>query len=273
MQVPHLFPALLGEPRPEAAEPADLGRTPSARVRAADEFGYVQVVDGERIFKAALQADVLIRLECRPGQFVSPGGTLASVWPAERASDSLAAAVRAGVITGRYPSSRHDVEFGIRQIADMAVRALSPGVNDPTTATTCIDHLGVILGAAINRERPSPYRRDDEGNLRVVAWGPDFAELVHLAFDPIREYGKRDPRVLGRVLTVLLGLSELTEDRGRRTVLAHAGQQAARAAEQGLDDEEDRAGVMRLARRVMALRPPPEGSGVSARSGGWNGHG
>ncbi|HEY8491896.1 MAG TPA: DUF2254 domain-containing protein [Dehalococcoidia bacterium] len=268
-QVPRLFPEPAGEPAPSPAavlEPA--GSPAPVHARA---FGYVQAVDAGRILKVARAEDVLIRLERGLGDFVAPGARLAAVWPAERASDALAGAVRAAVVTGTSPSLRHDVGFGIRQLADIAVRALSPGVNDPTTATTCIDHLGVVLAQVINRAPPAPLRRDAEGRPRVILPAPDFPDLAALAFDQIRTYGKHDAAVLRRMLQTLLYLAALTESPARRAALARLGEQVARAAEQGIDDEEDRSRVMRLARQVMALRPPeggPPAGGVAAGAGG-----
>lgn len=112
---------------------------------------------------AAREGDVLIRLEKRPGDFVPHLSGLGAVWPAERCSDSLAGQIRDAFILAPYPSIEHDIEFGMRQMADIAVKALSPGINDPTTATNAIDLLGVVLSHAIGREIPSPLRRDGDG--------------------------------------------------------------------------------------------------------------
>lgn len=237
-QVPHLFPAPLGKGAPsEGPLPAITPRGTAARVRS-DDHGYVQVLDYDGICDAAEKADVVVRVEQAPGDFVSYRAVLATVWPADRCSQALAAAIRQSLVLARYPSIEHDVQFGIRQIADIGARALSPGVNDPTTGTNCIDYLSVILAHVIGREIPSPHRRTKAGDVRVVARGPAFDRMVHLAFDQICLYGRRDPRVMRRVLESLAHLADLTGDLERRAALAGMAERAVAHLPEDLDPDE-----------------------------------
>lgn len=191
-------------------------------------------------------ADVLLRLAKGPGDFVSHGSRLATVWPADRCTEELADRVRASFVLARYPSIESDVQFG--------VRALSPGVNDPTTGTNAVDYLGVILSHAIGRRIPSPYRRaDGAGRVRIIAEGPSFGSMVHLAFDQICRYGKSDPRVLKRVLQTLAHLAELTSDIERHAALVEMTDEVMACAARGLPDR-DRRPLETLAAGVRAGR-------------------
>lgn len=252
-QIPVLFPAPIGQGE---AEPRPVAETGEAVTVRSETHGYVQVLDYDRLLRAAAEADVVVRLTQGPGDFVSFGSRLATVMPAERCTAALAGTVRSTFVLDRYPSIEHDVQFGIRQIVDIGIKALSPGVNDPTTATNAVDYLGVILSHAIGRQVPSPHRRaDGDGRLRVIAMGPTYASMVHLAFDQICLYGKGDPRVMKRVLETLAHLAELTADLERRAALVEVADEAMAWAARGLP-ESDRAPLERLAGQVRAGRAP-----------------
>ena len=118
----------------------------------------------------AVEHDLVVRIGRRPGKFVIDGGELARVWPGDRLDDALAAAVRGAFYIGPQRNLTQDVEFAIDQLVEVAVRALSPGVNDPFTAIACVDRLGEALCALAGREVPSPYRYDD--GRPAPRWSP-----------------------------------------------------------------------------------------------------
>lgn len=232
-----------------------------------EHFGYVQRVDENAVVEIAKQGDLLIRLESEPGDFVSAGQVVASIWPATAASPELDQAIAASFLLGTYPSLSHDVEFGIRQVVDIGVKALSPAVNDPTTATNAIDHLGVILSAAIRRDILSSPLRDDSGRVRLIIGGPDFEHMLHLAFDQVRHYGRGDRRVLTRVIAVLRHLSTLTSEPQRLQALINVGQQILQAARRGLEDEEERQQVIEAGEEFFASLQPAGANPEPARPG------
>ena len=148
--IDRLFPEELGqetrgaEPE-EDAVPASFER--EARPVAAAGDGYVQAVENDQLLKLAAEHDLLVRLARRPGHFVVKGSSLAHVWPGERLNEALAGRLRATFQLGPRPTPTQDVEFAVEQLVEVAVRALSAGVNDPFTATTCVDRLGAALWA------------------------------------------------------------------------------------------------------------------------------
>ena len=109
-----------------------------------------------------------------------------------------------------------DVEFTVDQLVEVAVRALSPGINDPFTAIACIDRLGEGLCRLAGRSMPSPFRCDEEGRLRVVARPTTFESVANAAFHQIRQYGRTSAAVLIRLLETFEMVAEQThreEDR------------------------------------------------------------
>jgi uncharacterized membrane protein len=100
-----------------------------------------------------------------------------------------------------------DVEFVIDQLVEIAVRALSPGINDPFTAITCLDYLGAGLHRLAGRSIPSPYRYDEKGQLRVIAYPLTFGDLADASFRQIRQYARSSPAVLVRMLEVMAAVA------------------------------------------------------------------
>ena len=101
-----------------------------------------------------------------------------------------------------YRTIEQDPGFGIRQITDIAIKALSPGINDPTTAVNCLDYLGLILRVLVRRRIPSPFQYQ-EGRLRVIARGPAFDLLLDQMFHEIRLNAGNSFFVVRRMLEIL----------------------------------------------------------------------
>ena len=143
--------------------------------------------------------------------------------------------------------------FGIRQIVDIAMKALSPGINDTTTAVMCVDYLAAILvRLAARRIAASP--RLDQGKLRVIARGPSFESLLAEAFDQIRQNAAGNVAIMSRMLGALQTIASLTASPSRRRVLREQVQWIAELAERTIESPHDRARVeSRLARVREAL--------------------
>lgn len=167
----------------------------------ASGAGYLQLVDHEGLAELARQHGVQIHVSVEPGDFVSPGSELAQVVGAEL---SLPASLRcAGAFDlGPTRTMQQDAAFGLRQLVDIALRAISPAINDPSTATICIDRLGSLLAYTAQRRPGARVLRDGETVL-VVAPQPSFADLVDLAFNQLRQYGRGDLAVSIRILHAL----------------------------------------------------------------------
>ncbi|MDT8442133.1 MAG: DUF2254 domain-containing protein [Desulfuromonadales bacterium] len=243
--IERLFPENIGRGAPRIpTEPPHAGfldmfdREARPIVSAGD--GYLQYVDGDTLMALAMQEDVVIRLERRPGHYVVAAGPLALVWPGSRVTDQLVARVNTAFALGNQRTSGQDIEFAVNQLVEIAIRALSPGVNDPFTAMTCVDRLGSALCRLAQRDMSSPYRHDTQGQLRVIAPVITFPDITDVAFDQIRQYGRTSTAVTIRLLeTIARVASSAYRPEDRAALLRHA-EMIARGAREGLPEEEDR---------------------------------
>jgi uncharacterized membrane protein len=172
------------------------------------------------------------------GEFVVQGMPLASLALETSPEKETVAALQSAFSINRYRTVEQDAAFGIRQIVDMALRALSPSVNDSTTAVLCLDYLTAILARLARREIPSPHRYE-EGILRVITVGPTFAGMVADSFDQIRESAQGNVAVMLRMLDALDAVASLTVSPGRRRALHEQVQSIAELAERTIESPHD----------------------------------
>ncbi|MBW3596843.1 MAG: DUF2254 domain-containing protein [Planctomycetes bacterium] len=223
---------------------------PGGRIRAARD-GYVEAVHLGGLMEAAKKHDVVLRLELRPGDFAIAGAVLATVWPAEGA-EAAEDDVRGAVLIGLRRTSQQDVICPIEDMVEIAVRALSPGINAPFTAIACIDRLAAALGKLAQRRIPSPYRFDRGGCLRVIAPSVDFPQALEAAFRQIHYYGRNDLSINVRLLDALAVIGALADRQGDRQALLQFAERIQRNCDAGLDDGDDQQTLRRRSREVIA---------------------
>jgi uncharacterized membrane protein len=209
----------------------------AAALVTAERSGYVQRLDGEAFLGLRPGAETTIRLERLVGSFVLRGEPLATVSPAATGTVEVAAAIRRAYVLGPERTPEQDVEYGVRRVADIALKALSPAINDPTTAMTCVDSLGMLLvrlaGCPIAPLAGSPSERDGViGEVRVTWDDRAFERCVDVAFAQVRHYGAADAVVMSYVLDTLRRVAALVPDRHRPVLrrearLVHASALAA----------------------------------------------
>ncbi|MBO0905256.1 DUF2254 domain-containing protein [Jiella sonneratiae] len=202
-----------GQTERGAGEPRAYGRIPSDRV------GYLQIVDRESLIEAARRDEVVVRVVCRPGVFVHEGQTLFEVWPAERCGPQTGERLLASIAAGTRRSPRQDINFLFDELVEIAGRALSPGVNDPYTAITCMDWLTAAMAAIAAKHPGDPFLVDDEGHLRALIEAGDFASYLEIAFGHLRQYAASD-MIAGEHLVACLGkvLPACREDSQREAI-------------------------------------------------------
>jgi uncharacterized membrane protein len=174
-----------------------------ASIVSARQSGNLQLVDLDGLEAVAEELALVVRLEARPGEWVQEHAPLFSVWPATAANDEVAGRLIDRLTLGDQRSIEQDAAFGIRQLVDVALRAISPSINDPTSAADCIQRLGQILVAAGMREQPARCVHDDDGRLRILVPRRGYDELVELTFDQLRAYGHGKADVLVTILDTL----------------------------------------------------------------------
>jgi uncharacterized membrane protein len=217
----------------------------------AGASGYVEATNHAGLLKTATERDLVLRIEFRAGQFIVRGECLALVRPGDRVDQSLVEEINAAFVMGPQRTLEQDVEFSIHQLVEIAVRALSPGVNDPFTAMTCVDWLGAALCDFLDRKRPSPYLCDDHGKVRVIMPQFTFSGLMDAAFNNIRQNARRDASVTIRLLESLAVIAQrAARKEDIASVARHAGM-IKRGSDEGLPEEDDRKDVEVRLRKVM----------------------
>jgi uncharacterized membrane protein len=164
--------------------------------------GYLQEIHHQKLVSAAARAGALISVPFRPGQFVLQGETLASISPASKQA-SLAPLVLRNITMGRHRFLSQDVEFGVAQIVEIAIRALSPAINDTFTGVASVDLLGEALTILAEAPQSSGRWFDTNGKLRLQVRPLLLPRLVKQAFDQIRQAASDNPAVLIRLLSTI----------------------------------------------------------------------
>jgi uncharacterized membrane protein len=254
--IDHRFPESVGEEASEAPADADAALADLAwQPVAARRSGYLQAVDADGLLGWAVAHDAVVRLEAAIGDFVIEATPVAWVALARDTSgdedDDLRGAVAGRFTVGTYRTVDQDAAFGVRQIVDIALKALSPGVNDTTTAVTCVDWLGALLVRVADRRVETPVRAVD-GRVRVIARGTSFEQLLRLTVDEIRQSAAGNVSILARLQEMLARVGATTRARARRQLLAEQVRLVDETAGRTVDSAHDRARLAALADRARA---------------------
>ncbi len=217
--------------------PANFERETSA-IQAASS-NYVQAIDIEQLIQIAAAANILIQLQHRPGDFVIKGSPLVLVYPAQSAGKKLPKQVNDAFVLGSKRTDQQDVEFSVNQLVEIAVRALSPGINDPFTAIRCTDQLSAALCHLAQKEIPSTYRYDHQDQLRVIAKPVTFADVTDSAFNQIRQYGQTSVAVTIRLLEAIAVIASFTHTQADRAVLLRHANMIDHGSQTGITEELD----------------------------------
>ncbi|AMV70474.1 DUF2254 domain-containing protein [Desulfuromonas carbonis] len=206
--------------------------------------GYLQAIDHAGLLELAVDRDLVIRIGHRAGHFIVAGAPLVEVWPGTAADgEDLVKAVNGHFITGQKRSQEQDLVFLIHELVEIAARALSPGVNDPFTAISCINHLGAALCDLAQRIFPPILKKDAANRVRVVSYPTTFDRIVAASFDQIRQYGRTNAAVSIRLLQTIRLILPFTCYPEQRNALLHQAAMIERGSRDGLPEESDRRDV------------------------------
>jgi uncharacterized membrane protein len=196
-------------PEDRPAPPAGSVPTSGGIPIIAGSSGFLNSIDQDALLRVARDCGAVVRVDRLPGRFLVMGVPFATAWPVEGATngaetrEELTQGVNGAIATGFERTNVQDVGFGFRQLVDVAVRALSPGINDPTTAVHVIGHLSALLCLLVKRNPGPESLTDDDGTIRVVLSLPTLGDLLDLAMNQPRTYGAADPAVADRLLELL----------------------------------------------------------------------
>ncbi|MGA7965174.1 MAG: DUF2254 domain-containing protein [Gammaproteobacteria bacterium] len=212
--------------------------------------GYVQSVHSASLLDFARNRKTLVRMERGVGAFVVKDTALASLALAYPPDQEMIDALNEAYRIGRLRTVEQDPSFGIRQLVDMAMKALSPGVNDTSTAVMCIDYLAAILARLACVQFPSSHRYEG-GTLRVIAIVPTFGDLLAEAFDQVRDSAEGNVAIMARMLSAIDAIASLTVNPDHIRVLDEQLQWIAELADRTIESTHNRA---RIEARLTEVR-------------------
>lgn len=250
--VDRLFPERLREDEEENGDDVfstSLTHRPWSAVPAW-KTGYIESVDMKKLLDIAREQRIILRMERGIGEFIVEGTPLVSVMNMINPKDELIARLNSIYAIGRQRNVGQDASFGIRQIVDIAMKALSPGINDTTTAIMCLDYLAAIM-VRLSARRMSPPHYLDNGELRVIARGPSFESLLSESFDQIRQHGASNIAILLRMLGALQTIAEQTTNPVRCRAVHDKVQCVADLAEHTIEFPYDRERLQSRLRQVQ----------------------
>lgn len=245
--IDNLFPDELGEAE-EDDDPAGSVSQRLWRSVPATDSGYIQDIDSEKLLAFAEEQTAVVRMSKGVGEFVTRGEPLLAI--TAEATEETRSRLNGMFSLGHHRTVDQDSAFGVRQIVDIALKALSPGVNDVTTAIVSLDYLGTIL-VRMARRRTAAWKRGTNGDLRILGRGPTFQSLADDALDQIRDAARDNAAIYLRMLDTIGTVAAQTCAQGRRRVLAEHVDRTQETALRCLQSEWNRS---RVRARVAAVK-------------------
>lgn len=204
----------------------------------SSKSGYLQFVGYAKLTEIARLLDATIRLDYRPGHFIVAGRPIAKVFP-QGAAQQVEKALAKAHITGPHRTLMQDPVFAIDQLVEIAIRALSPAVNDTFTALTCLDWLSAGLSQLSRRELSVNVYRDGEGRIRLIGAVWRYELMVGRAYDKIRQAAVGMPAVLIRILDNLSVVAMATTSHSQRDVLLSQAEMVRNSAQESVVEQND----------------------------------
>ena len=221
-------------------------------VVGSPESGYLQFIRRSMLVELAVRYDAVIKLHHRPGHFVVRGHPFLTVWPAAAAPD-VERWLRRSHITGPYRTLTQDVAFAVDQLVEIAIRALSPAVNDTFTALTCIDWLGASLCRIARDWDPDPICRDEQGLVRLITAPVSYERLIERAFEKVRQAAAGMPAVIIRQLDALALITHSTRRPEQLPVLLAQAEMIHRLAKETVPEPADLADIESAYQALVSL--------------------
>ncbi len=230
-----LYPDQIGSGDGEGAEPKFQFAGTETAVPSL-ETGYVQFIDGDELLKLAVEHSLVIEVAANPGDFVRTGDSLVRIEPGRGLDDKVCGALRGTFGLGERRTATQDIDFLFRQLTEIAVRALSPGINDPFTAIECLDRLSAALSRLAGRTIPSGHRRDEQGHIRVITRPVTFAEMARTSLGSVRRYGETHEMVISRLMEAIRDMAPFIRRDEDRDALAEEARHALDASARWSDE-------------------------------------
>lgn len=253
-QVETLFPEKLGEVN-KSEENIDISAAISSYQRRisikSPTSGYLQYIDSEDLIEIIIRNDSILELFQRPGAHLVKGLEIGLLYSNSNLEKDELQKISQKFVIGKTKTSQQDLEFSIHQMVEIALRALSPGINDPYTAIACIDNLTATMSYLAQAKFPSKYRYDEEGNLRIIADTLEFEGVLDAAFNQIRQFSGGSPAVIIRLMEALTTISRFTtDDSQKKSVIRHA-EMVLNTGRQTIKEENDLKDLVKRSKKIL----------------------
>ncbi len=187
-----------------------------------EKDGYVQAIDDEALWELIVKADLVLEMLVRPGDHVVKDSPICTLHSRHPVPEELKKEIAGTIILGYYRTSEQDIEFSIDQLNEIALRALSPSLNDPFTAMACINRSCSAMCRLTDRKFPSPNRKDDQGVVRIISRRtPTFGSLFHASFDKIRRNAEGNEAVLRHLTWAMTVIHQRARTGEQREIILH----------------------------------------------------
>lgn len=252
-RVDDLFPSAMGteqESKVQINVPGILAQYSHQVKVQSPKNGYLQYVDNNALIKILYKGDALLELYCRPGQHLVKNIQVGYLHCQEEWGEEDVKKIQNQLVIGRIKTAQQDLEYSIHQMVEIAVRALSPGINDPYTAITCIDNLKTTMCHLAQVKFPSNHRFDEEGYLRVIVHRIDFKGALDTAFNKIRQYSGGNVAVIIRLMEALTEIYQFSSKESQNAAILRHAEMVLRVGidtikeKNDLDDLKERANVI-----------------------------
>jgi len=241
-------------PAADTSEPIEPSReiwSSEAGQAVSSRSAYVQAINEGRLVLVSRELDAVIEVAVRPGDFVVAEQPLATIYGEQELDEDTVREIREAFYLGDRRTATQDIEYVLMQLVEIAVRALSPGINDPFTAMTCVDRIGSALRLMASRREPPRRLLDDDGVVRVALDRTDFDGVLDTGFLQIRQHAAPHAAVLVRMLEALRSIADGTRTETQRAAVRKHADAVARAGGK-LADELDRRDVAGRYHAVLA---------------------
>ena len=219
----------------------------------AAAHGYMRYVDIDSLIKLGVKHEVIVELFYRPGDYLVENQEIGRVHGQESLKDEVLSEFRSQFIFGKSRTKEQDLEHSIHQLVEIASRALSPGINDPFTAISCINNLTSVMCYLAKAQFPSSNRYDESGELRLVTKVLTFDGMLGAAFNQIRQYSRGNPSVVIRLMEALETINDFARKSGfhEKAIKKHA-QMVLNMAEKSFEEKNDLEDLRSRSQKILS---------------------
>jgi uncharacterized membrane protein len=251
-----LFPQKMGDqPDEENEQDEDAAKSAYKEKRSftIPGSGYLQYIDGKTLIELTDEINGLLELRFRPGDYLVEGVEVGLIYSNDTIDNKKIKLFQEQFLLGKTRTQQQDAEYSIRQMVEIAVRALSSGVNDPYTAIACIDNLTSAMAYLSDVKFPSRYRTNQDGELRIIAAILTYEGMLDAAFNQIRQFAKGTPSVVIRLMEALITISKFDKRQSYKKVIQKHAHMVLNMAEESFDEQNDLKDLKERSKLIMGV--------------------